>query len=113
MEMKQDTERIPEICVILSTVPPEKSAEIARSLIDRHLVACVSMVPVRSWYSWNGEFCDDGEHLLIAKSRKERADEAIAAIRALHPYEVPEIVAIPVVAGHLPYLDWVAGQTRE
>jgi periplasmic divalent cation tolerance protein len=108
---KKDAENLPEICIILSTVPPEKSAEMARVLIDRHLVACVSMVPVRSWYTWNGEFCDDGEHLLIAKTRKERADEVIAAMRALHPYEVPEIIALPVIAGHLPYLDWVAAQT--
>jgi len=116
MEKKRDrcpAPADPEICVILSTVPPGTSEEIARSLIDRHLVACVSMVPVRSWYTWNNEFCDDGEHLLIAKTRKERVDEAIAAIRALHPYEVPEIIAIPVVAGHLPYLDWVGAQTQE
>jgi len=113
MEKERHREHDPAICVILSTVPPEKSAEIARSLIDRHLVACVNMVPVRSWYRWKGEFCDDGEHLLIAKTRKENAGEVVRALRALHPYEVPEIIVLPVTGGHLPYLDWVYGETRE
>ena len=53
-----------------STVPAAKSREIARALLDRHLVACVNMTPVRSWYRWKGEFCDDKEHLLILKTRR-------------------------------------------
>jgi periplasmic divalent cation tolerance protein len=113
MEKERDGEHDPAICVILSTVPPEKSAEIARSLIDRHLVACVSMVPVRSWYRWKGEFCDDGEHLLIAKTRKENAGKVVRALRVLHPYEVPEIIALPVTGGYLPYLEWVHEESRE
>ena len=112
MEKNGDAKMPPEICVILSTVPHAKSAEIARLLIDRQLVACVNMVPVRSWYSWKGEFCDDEEHLLIIKTRRELADTVICGIRALHPYEVPEIITLPVTAGHLPYLAWVAAQTR-
>jgi len=113
MEKKQETVPGAEICVILSTVPSDKSAEIARSLIDRHLVACVNMVPVRSWYRWKDEFCDDAEHLLMAKTRHEKAGEVIQAIRALHPYDVPEIITLPVISGHAPYLDWVYGETRE
>jgi periplasmic divalent cation tolerance protein len=113
MEKEQECGRTPEICVILSTVPPEQSAGIARALIDRHLVACVTMIPARSWYSWKGEFCDDSEHLLIVKTRKEMAEVVIKEIRTLHPYEVPEIIAVPVTGGHLPYLAWVHGQTRE
>jgi periplasmic divalent cation tolerance protein len=112
MEKERHAEPSLSICVVLSTVPPEKSAEIARSLIDRHLVACASMVPVRSWYRWKGEFCDDGEHLLIVKTRKEKAEDVVKAIRALHPYEVPEIIVLPVTGGHLPYLAWVHGETE-
>jgi len=100
-----------EICVIVSTVPPSKSAEIARALLDRHLVACVNMTPVRSWYRWEGEFCDDEEHLLIMKTRKENTEHIIRELRALHPYDVPEILALPVTAGYLPYLAWVHGET--
>jgi periplasmic divalent cation tolerance protein len=102
----------PEICVIVSTVPPLKSAEIARALLDRHLVACVNMAPVRSWYRWKGEFCEDDEHLLIIKTRKENTENVIRELRALHPYKVPEIIALPVTAGHLPYLAWVHGETQ-
>ena len=116
MEKNRDTGTItaaPEICVILSTVPKAQSKEIARTLIDRHLVACVNMTPVRSWYSWKGEFCDDEEHLLIIKTQKVLAGEVIRAIRELHPYEVPEIIELPVTSGHLPYLAWVHQETRE
>ena len=102
-----------EICVIFSTVPPLKSAEIARALLDRHFVACVNVTPVRSWYRWKGEFCDDEEHLLIMKTRKENTGMVIRELRALHPYEVPEIIALPVTAGHLPYLAWVHDETQE
>lgn len=112
MEKNRSSAEVPAICVILSTVPPAESAKIARSLIDRGLVACVNMVPVRSWYMWKGGFCDDEEHLLIAKTRAERADEVIREIRALHPYEVPEIIALPVEAGYLPYLAWVHAETE-
>ena len=104
---------VQEICVILSTVPPSKSAEIARALLDLHLVACVNVAPVRSWYRWKGEFCDDEEHLLILKTRKENTDIVIRELRALHPYEVPEIIALPVTAGYTPYLAWVRGETEE
>jgi len=100
-----------EICVIVSTVPPLKSAEIARALLDRHLVACVNITPVRSWYRWKGECCDDEEHLLIMKTRKENAEIVIRELRALHPYEVPEILVLPVTTGYLPYLAWVHGET--
>ena len=102
----------PEICVIFSTVPVMKSREIARALLDRHLVACVNMVPVRSWYRWKGEFCDDEEHLLILKTRKEMAESVIRELKALHPYEIPEIIVLPVIPGHLPYLAWVHGETQ-
>jgi periplasmic divalent cation tolerance protein len=102
----------PEICVIFSTVPVSKSREIARALLDQHIVACVNMTPVRSWYRWKGEFCDDEEHLLILKTRKDMAEMVIVELKALHPYEVPEIVVLPVTGGHLPYLAWVHDETN-
>jgi periplasmic divalent cation tolerance protein len=103
----------PEICVVFSTVPVSKSEDISRALLDRHLVAVVNMTPVRSWYRWKGKFCDDEEHLLVLKTRKEMAETVIRELKALHPYEVPEIIVLPVTAGHIPYLAWVYGETRE
>ena len=101
-----------DIVVLLSTAPPAESANLARMLIERRLVACVNIIPVRSLYQWKGEFCDDKEHLLVMKTMREHAEEAIAAIKLQHPYEVPEIIVLPVIAGYLPYLDWVYQETR-
>jgi len=102
----------PAICVICSTAPPALSAAFAKSLLDANLAACVNILPVRSLYRWKGESCDDGEHLLIIKTRRGLADAVIRAIKAEHPYEVPEIIVLPVVAGHTPYIDWVFGETN-
>ena len=102
----------PEIVVILSTVPQEKSEAMARELLDKRLVACINTLPVRSFYHWKGEFCDDQEHLLIMKTTREKAEKVIAAIKEMHPYEVPEIIALPVIAGHAPYLAWVHEETK-
>lgn len=100
-----------EICVIYSTVPPARSADLAQRLLEKNLVACVNILPVRSLYRWKGESCDDEEHLLIIKTRKSLADKVICTLKSMHPYEVPEIIALPVIAGHEPYLSWVYEQT--
>jgi periplasmic divalent cation tolerance protein len=102
-----------EIIVILSTVPMDKSASLARFLVEKRVVACVNVIPVRSSYHWKGEFCDEEEHLLIAKTPKEKAREVIAMIKSNHPYEVPEIIALPVIDGYLPYLEWVTQETLD
>jgi periplasmic divalent cation tolerance protein len=102
----------PAICVICSTAPPSLSAALAKSLLDANLAACVNIMPVRSLYRWKGESCDDGEHLLIIKTRRGLADAVIRALKAEHPGEVPEIIVLPVIAGHAPYLDWVYGETK-
>jgi periplasmic divalent cation tolerance protein len=102
----------PEIVVILSTVPQEKSEAMARVLLEKRLVACVNTMPVRSFYHWKGEFCDEPEQLLIMKTTRKNAEEVIAALKEMHPYDVPEIIAIPVIAGHAPYLEWVHEETK-
>jgi periplasmic divalent cation tolerance protein len=100
-----------EIVVILTTVPQEGSETMARALLDRRLVACINTVPVRSFYRWKGEFCDDREQILIIKTTREKAENVIAAIKEIHPHDVPEIIALPVIVGHLPYLEWVYQET--
>jgi periplasmic divalent cation tolerance protein len=111
MEIVKNAEKKQDICVILSTVPPDQSGAMAEKLLGSSLVACVNILPVRSLYRWKGESCDDNEHLLIVKTRHDLANEVIRAIRMMHPYEVPEIIALPVIAGHTPYIDWVYGET--
>jgi periplasmic divalent cation tolerance protein len=101
-----------EICVIYSTVPPSRSTDLAQRLLEKKAVACVNIMPVRSLYRWNGESCDDEEHLLIIKTRKDLAGTVIRALREMHPYEVPEIIVLPVISGYPPYLEWVHGETK-
>jgi periplasmic divalent cation tolerance protein len=100
-----------EIIVVFSTVSPDKSELLAKNLLDMRVIACVNVIPVRSYYHWKGESCDEPEHLLIAKTTKEKAGEVIRAIKILHPYEVPEIIVLPVMDGYPPYLDWVHQET--
>lgn len=102
-----------EIIVVFSTAPQDTSASLARILIEQRVVACVNVVPVRSCYRWKGEFCDEGEDLLIMKTTKEKAGDVIAAIKAHHPYELPEIIALPVIDGYNPYLEWVEQEMQE
>ena len=108
---KKGTEPGREICIVLSTVPPGQSTAIAKRMLGKNLVACVNILPVRSLYRWKGECCNDQEHLLVMKTRKILANKAIRALKGMHPYEVPEILVLPVTGGHLPYLEWVYGET--
>ena len=110
---ERGTETACAICVLYSTVPPSRSADLAQRLLEKNLVACVTITPVRSLYRWKGEACDEDEHLLIIKTRRDRAEQVIRALKAMHPYELPEIIALPVLAGYAPYLAWVHHETRE
>ena len=101
-----------DVIVVFCTVPPKESPGLAGMLVDQGLVACVNTVPVRSCYRWNGEICDEEEHLLIMKTTQDRTGELIAAIKAHHPYLVPEVIVLPVLAGYLPYLEWVRRETK-
>src|SRR5512140_1550226 len=97
------------VVVVFSTFPSEaKAAEVGRALVDEHLAACVNLVPrIRSIYRWKGEVCDEVETLAIVKTTEDRLEALRARLVALHPYEVPEMIAVPVVAGHPAYLAWV------
>jgi periplasmic divalent cation tolerance protein len=106
-------EPLPEIVVIFCTIPPAESEAMARALVEGRLVACVNIAPVHSCYHWNGEFCSESEHLLIAKTKKSMVEATIAAIKRLHSYQVPEIIAVPVIAGYAPYLAWVQDETKD
>jgi periplasmic divalent cation tolerance protein len=95
--------------VALTTVGTAGDAErIARALVERRLAACVNVVPgVVSVYRWKDAVERDEEHLLVVKTRADRVEALREALVALHPYELPELVVLPVEAGHPPYLAWV------
>jgi periplasmic divalent cation tolerance protein len=100
------------VLVVLSTFPDaDKAAQIARVLVDEQLAACVNLIAaVRSIYRWQGAVAEDAEALAIIKTTADRYPALSARLSELHPYEVPEIIALPVADGHPPYLAWLAGQ---
>ena len=100
--------------VALSTVATAEDAErIARSLVEKGVAACVNVVPgVVSFYRWKGRLERDAEVLLVIKTRGERFEDLKAALLAEHPYEVPELVALSIAAGHERYLEWLADSVR-
>ena len=96
--------------VVLVTAPSaEVAATIARAVVEERLAACGNVLPaVRSIYRWQGKVLDEAEVLLILKTQRRRFPELRDRILALHPYEVPEVLALPVEAGSDAYLDWIA-----
>ena len=100
--------------VLLSTFPSaDKAAEVARILVEERLAACVNLVSgIRSIYRWQGAVSDDSEALAVIKTTPERYEALAARLLSLHPYEVPELIALPVLAGHAPYLGWLGDQVK-
>jgi periplasmic divalent cation tolerance protein len=101
--------------VVFSTCADAAEAEkIARRLVEAHLAACVNIVGgARSFYRWQGAIEEAQEFLLIVKSSRARFDALSAELDRLHSYEVPEIVALPVVEGSANYLNWLNGELGE
>jgi periplasmic divalent cation tolerance protein len=95
--------------VILSTCATEEEAErLARLLVDARLAACVSVIPrMRSFYRWEGAVESSDECLLVIKSSRELFDSVRARIETAHSYEVPELLALPVVDGAANYMNWL------
>jgi periplasmic divalent cation tolerance protein len=101
------------VAVVLSTFPNEaRAAEVGRALVDARLAACVNVIPgVRSIYRWQGAVEDATEVLAVIKTTSERLEALRDRLVELHPYEVPEVLALPVTGGHAGYLAWVASVT--
>ncbi len=99
--------------LVLVTAASQAEAEaIAQHLVTHHLAACVSLHPIHSVYSWQGTLHQDEEWQLMIKTDLMLFADVEAAVRAIHSYDVPEIVAIPFTAGSQDYLIWVASQTQ-
>lgn len=102
-----------DLLVMMCTAPDaEVAARLGRDLVDKALVACVNIVPgLRSIYRWQGAVCDEPEVLMVIKTRKSKAEDVSAALRASHPYQTPEIIALPVVGSLDVYADWIRDST--
>jgi len=98
-----------QIVVLMTAPSAEEAMRIAEMLVERKLAACVQILPpMTSIYVWKGEVQRENEIMLVAKSTRAKFDELEDAVRAVHSYETPEIIALPIVAGSQSYLSWLS-----
>ncbi|MBU1345007.1 MAG: divalent-cation tolerance protein CutA [Proteobacteria bacterium] len=103
-----------EYCIILTTCPNDKEAEmLASSLIEKKLAACVQMEPITSYYTWENALHIETELKLTIKTRTRLYESVEKFIKENHSYEVPQILQIPIVDGLDEYLDWIDENTTE
>ena len=101
------------IVVLVTCGSEEEAAKLAHGLVEERLAACANIVsPVRSIYRWEGKFWDEKEWLLVIKTQRTRFEDLAKKVKSLHSYAVPEIIALPVVEGALPYLNWIEEMTE-
>ncbi len=97
-----------DVMVVVSTCPADHAQSLAESLVSERLAACVNIMPsVRSIYRWEGQICSDTESVLLIKTTRTGYPGLESRLTQLHPYEVPEVVALAVESGLSTYLDWV------
>ena len=100
------------IVVLVTAGTAENAEQIARALVEERLAACVNLIPgVRSIYRWQGKVADEAEWLLVIKSERSRFAAIEARVRALHGYEVPEVIALEIAEGSAPYLEWLLAES--
>jgi len=100
------------VVVLVTAAEAEEAARIGRALVEERLAACANLIgPIRSVYRWGGAVEEAAEHLLLVKARAADVPALDARVRALHAYQVPEILALPVAAGSAAYLAWLAEST--
>lgn len=99
--------------VVLTTVASDEEAvTFVRALLDRRLIACGTLLPgARSLYRWQGKVADEREVFILLKTRSARLESLRTAFSELHPYKMPELLALPVEAGLEKYLEWINGET--
>lgn len=99
-----------EFCVVYVTAPPSEARGLAHALLQRRLCACCNLLDATSIYRWDGKVEEAQEVLLIIKTTRAMLPALETAVVELHSYEVPEVVVLPVTAGHAPYLNWLKGE---
>jgi periplasmic divalent cation tolerance protein len=102
----------PALLVMVTAPDQTSAAAIGRALVQEGLAACVNLVgPIRSIYRWEGAVADEAEYLLLIKTRRELYTALETRVRALHSYQVAEVIALPIECGSAPYLHWLAQVT--
>ena len=101
-----------EIVVFVTTSGQEEATRVAKCLVDGGLVECANIIPqIRSLFRWEGAVADEGESLIVLKTQSSRFEELESKIKEIHSYDVPEIIALPIVHGSSDYLSWVREMT--
>jgi periplasmic divalent cation tolerance protein len=95
------------IVVLVTTVSKQEAENIVQQLLKKRLIACANIAAVYSLFHWSGKIEKAEEYLVVMKSRKDLFEKLVETVKALHSYEVPEIIAIPVVEGSKAYFDWL------
>jgi periplasmic divalent cation tolerance protein len=99
-------------CLVLITTPKSAAKKVTEALLKKRLAACVNILAaVSSHYWWKGKIERGAESLLVVKTRKNLFQKLAAEVTKVHPYEVPEIISVPLLAGNKPYLKWIADET--
>lgn len=105
-------DHLSDYVVVLSTAPPDHSGRLARLIVEERLAACVNISQVRSTFWWEGEVNQEAEDLLIIKTERQKAEELSKRIEAVHPYDLPEIIILPIIGGDDRYLAWISEELR-
>ena len=102
-----------DIVIVHCTVPESVCRQMAHEAVIHGFCACVSAMPVVAVYRWEGRLCEDEEVLLLMKTTRARVDALMEWILSVHPYDVPEVLAVPVVRGSQLYCEWVHSSVEE
>jgi len=102
-----------DIVIVHCTVPDTFCRQMAHDAVINGFCACVSATPVVAVYRWEGKLCEDEEMLLLMKTTRGQVDRLMEWILSVHPYEVPEILAVPVVQGSPSYCEWVVSSIED
>lgn len=104
----------PSAVMVLCTCPPGSAEPLARRLVEERAAACVNILPaVQSIYRWQDRVESDGESLLIIKTTRQRWQRLARLVEQEHPYDVPELISVPLENGSQPYLNWVGESVRD
>ena len=103
-----DFMKVNPVIVLIATATKDEAESIGKQLVEKKLAACTNIIPnIRSLFIWDKQFCEEDEVLLIVKSIHGKVGEIVTIVKELHSYDVPEIIAIPIIDGSKDYLDWL------
>lgn len=103
-----------EYVVVFVTIPNNRTKKFVSFILENKFAACVNIVRnINSYYWWEGKICNDKESLLIIKTTKKLSNKLINEIKKIHPYKVPEIIFLPIIAGNKEYLNWIKNSVKK